>query len=254
MIKSSYIYRTVLIILLFSNSLFSSEKNKTSLISCPWGKLFNIKPTESGDSVSVGAIFSNDNLFYIYDMADGKVVKFDSSGTLIQSVKLQSVGRGSYTGDDFVVKGKEFVFLNSIDRRLEFFDIANGKHTRSVAISQSILANETTRSRRLINRIFLQNGTVLIGNEHIAVPLDISLGKQISTCSVLKVTDKERLLFAGSGKVITSEGNRIKGLNCTKCNKPDTYYPVYGKRFILIGGKLFSLVLTAQGVQLIRVQ
>lgn len=254
MIKSSYIYLNILIFLLSTSGLLASEKNKSSLINCPWGKLFNIKPTESGDSVSVGAVFSNDTDFFIYSLADGKVVEFDSTGTIIKTVKLQSVGRGTYTGDDFVVKGTEFIFLNSIDKRLEFFDISNGTHTRSVQVSQNILANEPTRSRKLINRIFLQNGTILIGNEHIAVPLDITLGKQLSTSKVLRVNDNERLLCAGSGKVITSEGNKIKGLSCIKCNKPDTHYPVYGKRFILIGERLFSLVLTTEGVQLIRVQ
>ena len=41
---------------------------------------------------------------YIYDLANGSIVVFDSLGGFSQRINLPSIGRGSYFGDDFIVK------------------------------------------------------------------------------------------------------------------------------------------------------
>lgn len=241
-------------IFLFSFTQISAKQSNNSLINSSWGELFALKSTESGDTVSVGAVFSDGADIFIYDMADGRIVTFDSSGSVLHIIKLQSVGRGTYAGDDFIVKGNEFVFLNSVDRRLEYFNIINGSHTRSIQIAESILALEPTRARRIIDRIFLQNGTVLVGNEHVAVPIDPVLGKKLSTSKTLSADSPKRLLFAGLGKVITGENKKLLGFPCTECINLVTHYPVYGKRLAVVGGNLFSLVLTDKGVLLTKVK
>ena len=89
-----------------------------------WGVDFKRKRTENGDTVSVSGIFCDKDKIYLYDQDRGAVAVLGLNGDIARVVDLAPVGRGTYFGDDFIIREKEIIFLNTVDKRLEYFDLA----------------------------------------------------------------------------------------------------------------------------------
>jgi hypothetical protein len=227
---------------------------QTPLINQPWGGLFTLRQSDNGDTFSVAAVCSDQSNIYLYDLANGKVLRFDTTGALAQTVTLEAIGRGAYAGDDFVALGNEFVFLNTVDKRLEVFDAATGAHLRALNFPTDVLAEEKKRSWRIITRIFVDNGTVYIGNEHVAIPLESSLAKKSALTKALRMSGTRRIALVGAGIRLTTDGSRITGTSRSSYRIPKTNYPIPGKRFISINNQIGALVLSKQGVMVVVIK
>jgi hypothetical protein len=103
-----------------------------------WNRDFHIRVLENGETLSVSALFSKDKLVYLYDQAAGNLTLLSDKGVLLGKTTLESIGRDTYFGDDFVVRDTTAIFVNSVDKRLEYFDIKTGKHLYAVAIPPEI--------------------------------------------------------------------------------------------------------------------
>jgi hypothetical protein len=88
-------------------------------------------------------------------MADRSIAMFDTAGVFIRKINLQSIGRGEYVGDDFIVRNNEAVFLNTVDSRLEFFDLDKGLLRKYISYPNKIPMDRNQRRYKIINRIFL---------------------------------------------------------------------------------------------------
>ena len=224
-----------------------------TLLSMPWGTAFTVRVTDDGDSVSIGSLYSRGGQILVYSLADGRMTTIDSSGSIVETVKPASVGRLTYLGDDFVVRDTELVFLNSVDKRLEFFGLHGGSHLRARPIPNDLLASEPTRSRRVLSRVFLLNKTVYVGNEHVAVPLDNSLSKQAVSLKVLRSRGSERIALASDSSNLYLSGSTIRGSGCAKCRIPSTHFGTTGKRFVTIAGKPYAAVLGRSSFSIVKV-
>lgn len=251
-IKSSKLLRGkkwLLLIILLSGFSYSKD-----LINVPWDSTFMLRPTENGDTISIGAVFCDSTLVYFYNIANGTIVIYDTSGTRKNIVKLETIGRQTYAGDDFVARNNQLVFLNTIDRRLEIFDAISGKHLRAVTYPDNMLADQPSRAYRFVNRIFLADGKILLGNEHAFFSFDESMAKRDAALKTVAAPRGQRFAFVNSHYKITVQGSKIVGASCSSCRIPPTHFAINGKRFFLIGNKVYSLVLTKNGVQVIKIQ
>jgi len=227
---------------------------QTPLIDQQWGGLFTLRQSDNGDTFSVGAVCSDQSNIYVYDLAGDKVIRFDASGKLAKIIKLEHIGHDTYSGDDFVVKDNEFIFLNTIDKRLDFFSTATGAHLRTLNFPVNFLAEEKKRSRMIITRIFVDNGTVYIGNEHVAVSIETTLAKKSATKKTLNMSNIKRIALVSGGRMFTTTGSMINVPGHSSSSIPKTHYPIQGKRFVLLNDQVFALTLSHQGLKLIKIQ
>ena len=253
----------ILSIILCTAVTCSSEKKPSPTVSEkkhpifhePWNTTFHLRETENGEVLSIGAVFSNDSTVFVYDLAQGAVVELDSTFSVTRTVPLAPIGRNTYTGDDFVATDSTFIFLNGVDRRLEIFDRFTGKHLRKIDLPANLMAGAGKRSYRILNRIFLDGNTVMIGNEHYLVAFDPKLGKRSVTAKTVAAGDDERvLLYESTGSVILRDSllkNRITGL---RAPPPATHYPVTGKRFFTRGTALFAVGAGPDSVKIAEVK
>ncbi|HEX2959125.1 MAG TPA: hypothetical protein VHO70_19985 [Chitinispirillaceae bacterium] len=188
----------------------SAQSATDTLINQAFGDQFELKRTESGDLMTIAAIAASEDYLYLYDMADRSIAEFDSDGELLRKIKLQSIGRGEYVGDDFVVRDDEAIFLNTVDSRLEFFDLNKGLFRKSIGFPREIPLQGNLRRYQLINRIFIDDSKLWIGNSHAVFAIDdnailqkVSAAqvKQFSTSGLVAVFRKENPVFCRSGKI-----------------------------------------------------
>lgn len=207
----------------------------------PWNKNFKLHTTENGEVLSVGSLATDGDTLYVYDMAAGSLVKFDPSGKLLTAILLESIGRNTYAGDDFIVDKKHFIFLNTIDRRLERFSKTTGKHLASHQIPQDLLADAHKRSHRTLSRIFIDNGTLFLGNDHVVVPFDLSLGKRTAASKLSESGDQGRFLLYSTTAPVFCKDSLVKQSGKAPCTLRSTHYPVTGKRTFKKGNRLYAL-------------
>ena len=208
----------------------------------PWNMTFHLRETETGETLSTGAVFSDSAHVYVYDLARGAVVTLDAAFSVVSTVQLASIGRNTWAGDDFVVIDSLFVFLNGIDRRLELFDRFSGKHLRAIPIPDDLTAGAQKRSHRILSRLFYDNGVLMIGNEYRLAAFDIALGKRRTPEASVVAAENERLaLYRKRGAVVMRDSLLIDRTAGTQARIPATHYPVAGKRFFSLGNRLYSL-------------
>jgi len=223
-----------------------------TLISQPWGSDFSIRTNEAGDSISIGAAFSDGSQVWLHDLARGRVVRFDSSGRVAGAVTLESAGRAGYAGDDFVVRRDRILFLNTVDRRIEVFDAATGRHQGAIVYPADALAQEPKRSLRITNRVFLDSNSIVLGNERRAWYLDEVLGKRQEGRAAVKTVTGERLIgFARSRPLITGEPPARRGVLKCRAGSARSHFPIAGKRFLVVNDRLFVLLLEPTGFRII---
>ncbi|MBN1578298.1 MAG: hypothetical protein JW913_17185 [Chitinispirillaceae bacterium] len=245
-IKSSLFFS----LLLFAAPACNGEKKRNTapaspkkiFFTQPWNKTFHLRETETGEILSIGAVFGTAANVFVYDQAQGAVVTLDTSGKVVTTVQLSSIGRNSYAGDDFVMEDSVFVFLNGVDRRLEFFNRITGMHLRSVPIPADLLSGVQKRSQRIVNRLFLDDGRLMIGNEYRLVAFDGRLGKRIATAAAVSAAENERFVLYRKHRPVVMRDSLLflRSIGATY-RLPPTHYSITGKRFFTLGSRLFSI-------------
>lgn len=238
------------------------EKNRPSIrqndpptFSQPWNKTFHLDTTETGEVLSIGAAFSDGREVFIYDLAENAVVALDDNLNVTSTVKLTSIGRKTYVGDDFVVKDSLFIFINGVDRRLELFHRITGKHLRSIPVPADLLAGVRKRSRRIVNRLFLDGDNLLIGNEYHLVPFDVNLEKRTALKTILTApADTRWALYRKKEPVAVHDSLLKKGSLHAGFRVPETHHPVNGKQFFLLNNRLYSVTSDKDSVRIAEVK
>lgn len=232
-----------------------SSLKKQTLFQESWNQTFSLRTTEEGEVLSIGAVCSNSQQVFCYDLATGDVVTLDTTGSVVSRVHLASIGRNTYVGNDFVVRDSTFIFLNGTDRRLEFFAIRTGKHQKSLAIPSNLLAEEQKRSYRILDRIFIENGKLFIGNTHRLASFCTNLGKRVSGVELAAASGDERFeLYAPNNAVVAVDSVLRKVATGKRCVLPVSRYSIGGKRLFMLKNRLYSLQLGVDTVRIVAVE
>lgn len=219
-----------------------TNANKLPRFSEGWNKTFHLRETENGEVLTIGAVFGDGSGVYVYDLAAGAVVVLDSQLVVHETVPLAPVGRSTYVGDDFVVLDTCFIFLNSIDRKLEYFSREHGTHLRSVPIPRDILATAEKRSHRILSRLFVDNGHLLVGNEYLLVIFDPILGKKSASTAIAAEKETRFVLYSKNGAIVQHDTLLSNTATGKKQHIPATHHSVTGKRFFKRGAMVYSVI------------
>jgi len=158
------------ILFLFSAPFADSA---TVVFHASWGEHFPVATNEQGEQLGISASFYDDSLVYLYNSANRSVIVVSTPAfQLLSVVSLQSVGRGTWVGDDFVVFDDTALFLNTIDYRLEYFSLKTGHHLRSVPFERDLFSSAQIRIKGRVTSIFLINGDLLLSNGYDFVSVD----------------------------------------------------------------------------------
>lgn len=222
------------------------------LFSLPWGENLRYRVNENGDTLSIGAVFSDSARIYVYDLAQGRILIFDSSGAKTREVGLESIGRATYAGDDFVVRGNRAVFLNTIDKRLESFDMAAGRRTDSRAYPANAFKDEPKRSARIINRIFLLDGRLVLGNGYRVFTLEEGLSKAGGVGKQERPAQGGSFVFLDAAHRITKAGSFLCGAGRVKPVKSRSM--LWGKQYTVFRGRLCAVVLDKEGMKFVAAE
>lgn len=216
-----------------------------------WGKNFQLKTTESGEVLTIAAIASDSIFLYLYDLSERSLVKIDTNGNVISKIILESIGRSTYTGDDFVIRNEEAIFLNAVDSRIEYFDCNNGAHLKSISFPKNIL-NETKRSRNILNRIYLDGSSILIGNCHKLVYFqENSLSKLQMGFRAIQFPDSSQMIFYNRHNSIKKTFGKV---HYSYRNIPvrKSKYSFSGKNMVLLNGKPVQCIISTTGIEVYR--
>jgi hypothetical protein len=224
-----------------------ADSKPDTLIQQSFGEHFQLKRSETGELMTVSAIATDSENIYLYDMADCSIASFDGDGQFLRKIKLQSIGRGEYVGDDFVVRNKEAIFLNSVDARLEFFDLEKGLFRKSIGFPKEIPLQGNQRRYQLINRIFIDNSKLWVGNSHAVFPIDEStLLQKVTTAQVKKfLSDGRLMIFDDKNPVFYRSGKIEWQKKNVPVNPPKHTMP--GKQFVIYNGKVYNCTVTVNG-------
>jgi hypothetical protein len=220
-----------------------------------WGQDFHRRALESGDTLSVGAVFCDGSSVFIHDQAAGTIVILDSKGKKTAMVALEGIGRGTYCGDDFVVKDSLFIFVNTVDKRLEYFDRSSGKHISADPLPLQPLAGESMRSWRVIDRIFIIGRKAVVGNAHLLFDLGQGLKKTVSPNDFIKASGNERFAVLAENRRITiKEGLLVDPLTGKEMAVPKSRYTINGKRIFMLNNRLFALMAEPTGITIVELK
>ncbi|MBD3322165.1 MAG: hypothetical protein GF350_13790 [Chitinivibrionales bacterium] len=226
----------------------------TQFFSSAWGEEFKLMRNDSGDTISIGGLFATAGSLYVYDMAEGRIVVIDSSGNIVTRIMLESFGRGTYAGDDFVVRDDEILFLNTVDKRLEVYDRETGAHTQSLPYPRNIFDTEQRRIRRTITKIFIDGNRIILGNSYHFFYFDEALGKKAKNTTVQSIEPGMRLMSINAAGKIGVGGGKVIAAGKVIGPVPVSHFPVDGKRLVFLNDTVYSLVLTADSVKIMQVR
>lgn len=220
-----------------------------------WNQNFHLRPIESGDTLAIGAVYCDGSAIYIYDRAAGTIVTMNAKASIISTIGLEGIGRDTYGGDDFIARDSTFIFVNTVDKRLEYFSRRSGKHLGTQPLPLDALKSQTKRSWRIIDRIELAGDTVLIGNAHVLFDLASGLKKTLSNGSLFRAPGTARFVLANKGIRWYQTGNYIiDNRNGKKRMIPTSHYVIQGKRIFCLDGKLFAVVASGRGVNIVQIK
>jgi len=219
-----------------------------------WNRDFQLRGLENGDTLGVEAVYSDGKTVYLYDQADGNLVQLSDKGAVIARTKLESIGRDTYAGDDFIVKDTTAIFINSVDKRIEYFSVKTGKHIMGVNIPSDLLASEPRRMYRIVNRIFPDSAGFLLGNDRRLVPFNEKLGKQEASAKILSAPSDMRFAYKDSRRTMYSQNNLLTDSSGKQYRQPPTHFPVNGKRIFILGNKPYALSLTPDSIRIVSLQ
>ena len=215
-----------------------------------FGDNFTIKKTSSGETLTVSAFATDSSCFYLYDMADRSIAQFDSSGTFITKYPLQSIGRDTYVGDDFVIRGEQAIFLNTVDNRLEFFILKDGFLKKSLMYPRYIPGLAKQRRYRIISRIFLDSATIFIGNNHSVIPINENSGLLKTTRSQVRNFPVKSMLLLYKNKNSVLLKNQHIEWNQKTIKFKQEGYPMLGKQVGILNNKLYLCNVDAAGISI----
>lgn len=249
-----YRYRSLVLEAVAALVLAAAPLCGTELARWNWEEEFDKRTDNQGNLQTVSAAFASRSHLYVYDRASGRIVEFDSDLAITGSIALESVGRGTYVGDDFVVRDSQFVFLNTVDRKLEIFDRTTGKHIRAPDYPYEYFADEPRRSHRIIDRIFLDGDRIMVGNRHAVFAVAISLHKAARAGTAARAPKGWRfVLYSDRRNLLRDQDGRLrteKGLYVPLQER----VPLSGKRYFFMNGKLCGLRVDSGGIAVVEVE
>ena len=239
-------------LLFLSLFMFTSAEQK-QIVNLPFGSNFQLKKTESGEPLTIAAFATDTHYLYLYDMADRTIATLNNSGAFIKKTPLQNIGRRTYTGDDFIIRNGEAIFLNAVDFHLEFFNIITGALIKSLPYPRQIPGDTPQRRYRMINRIFLDSSRIFLGNSHAVFLFDekSSLQKKAAP-QVQRYPSGESLLLFNSKNPVMSRSGKIQWARKSAPLK-DSGYPMLGKRAGLVNNAIYMCTVDYNGITISRV-
>lgn len=235
------------------SNIFAQNVDDEIFINETWGNHFSFNKTPEGEILTIAACASDSSSIYLYNMANRSISVFDSMGEFQDKISLQSIGRATYVGDDFIIINKKAVFLNTVDKRLEYFNLSDGSREKSVPYPHDYFENEfSQRNRRFINRIFIDQGVIFLGNSHALFQFNqTGLEKRSHSKAIMRSPPNRGVLLYNSKEPVTKEHGSIhwKG---KKIKKRASHYPLLGKAFAISGKNLITCTVNPKGVQIFR--
>ncbi len=248
-----YIYlrgMKTLFLLLAAFIIYSSAEQK-NIVKFPFNTHFQLKQTETGEPLTIAA-FATDSLhFYLYDMSDRSIAVLDSSGEFIKKITLQSIGRQTYTGDDFIVRNGEAIFLNAVDYKLEYFNLENGSLKKSLHYPHEI-PGESKRRLRMIARIFLDNGRIYLGNNHAVFPFEENQVLKKTVLQVKRISSEKSILLYTAANPVMIKSGKIEWAK-KKAIIHNTGYPMLGKNTGFLNNSLCVCSVDNSGITISRI-
>lgn len=219
-----------------------------------WGIDFHLRPIETGDTLSIGAVFCDGKSVFLHDRAAGTMIVLDARGRKSAAIPLAGIGRDTYCGDDFIVRDSAFIFVNSVDKRFEYFSYGTGKHTDSRPLPLEALKAQPKRSWRIIDRIELAGDTVLVGNAHVLVALEPGLKKVSGAGRTLTAPAATRFaLVRRHGPLLLHGDSLAQPGSPRKTALPGTHFPIPGKRLFVLGGAPHAVIAGTAGISIRRI-
>jgi hypothetical protein len=218
-----------------------------------WGSHFHLRKTENGEILSISSVFYQDNTIYLYDMAERKIVSLDTNFSFIKETPLATVGRNTYVGDDFVIRNNEIIFLNTVDKLLEIFDLKTGKHKRSVKYPCDYFSEEPKRRYRIINKIFLDNECIVIGNSHKLFYFDLIKKEVVKGKEPVSVKKDHKFLMYNRTQTVTKTRDYIY-FNSRKYKPIHNSFLISGKQYFIMKNSLYAFSLDNTRICIIKVE
>lgn len=244
--------KSIIITLVFFILPLLAAANKT-VVSIPYNNHFRPLVTQEGETLSISAFAADSIFFYLYDMSDRSLAILDSSGIFVKKIPFQNIGRRTYIGDDFIITDNKAVFLNTVDYRLEYFNIQSGVLIKSISCPKEIPGNAKQRRFRKITRIFLDNDQIYLGNAHAVFPFfeDVNLMKK-SDSKVIHFKSEKSLLFYNSKTPVQLSSGKLE---CAEYSMPFKHSgrPFYGKHTSLVNKSIFVCTVNNTGITISRV-
>ena len=219
-----------------------------------WGDLFDKRTDNQGNPLTVSAVFASENHVFVYDRASRRVVVFTASLAVVDTIALESIGRGTYVGDDFVAVDSTLVFLNTVDRKLEVFNRRTGEHIRALEYPYLHFADQPRRSHRLIDRIFLDGDRIMLGNRHAVFPVRPALRKAGKAGGATRAPAGRRFVLYGSRREVVRDSQGSLRVENRVCKSLKKRVPFSGKRYFFLKGTLCGLVVDSDGVSVVEVE
>gem|GEM_PF-2475361 len=223
------------------------------IVSIPFGTNFKPVKTVEGDILSVTAIAADSSFLYLYDMADRTLAILDSNGTFIKKTPLQTIGRKTYIGDDFIVTKKNAVFLNTVDFMLEVFDLESGVLKKRIAYPPEIPGDISLKRLKKITRIFIDNNVIYLGNIHSIFPFNpvtaLSKNQQINVIQFS--ASKPLLLYNSTMPLFSQTGTILYAQKST--HFPGSDIAMSGKRTCVTRNAIVICTVDTSGIILSRV-
>jgi hypothetical protein len=183
-------------------------------------------------------------------MSDRSIIKIDSLGKIISRTGLESIGRATYVGDDFIIRDNQAIFLNAVDFRLEYFSCTNGTHLKSIAYPSDYL-KFPQRSKRIMNRIFLDGNTIMLGNSYAVFPFNENAILQKSkTISFPK--DKKVILYHSRKTVEEKSGQAFWNDKKIVIKRPVFHFS--GKHIAVYKNVLIQCIVDNTGIHLYQMK
>jgi hypothetical protein len=236
------------VVLLFC---LSAAKSDTSVI-IKYGTNFIPQTTDQGEVLTITSIASDSSSLYLYDLSDRSIAILNPNGEFLKKIPLQTIGRKTYVGDDFIVRKRQLIFLNTVDSRLEFFNIDNGVRLLSIKCPSEIPEVTSERRMRMVNKIFLDNGQIYLGNRYFAFMFDeqSALAKKIPDIQSFALSkDSSMTMLYNRVRPVIFKGNAIVcGMNKLEYKTPLTQF--YGKQTAILKEKLYFCTTTETSINI----
>jgi hypothetical protein len=231
-----------------------AESKESCLFTEAWNTRVQLVTTEQGEKLGIAAVCAFNQNIYLYSRGNRCLICYDTTGRYVRTIALESIGRNTYVGDDFVVRDSAAFFINSVDRTLERFDLVSGRRITVTPLPKEPFQSQTQRVRRVINRIFIVDRVIYIGNNHLLVEFDPTNPGQVRLARSKKASAQTRfaLLTAGSPVISRPDGSlawlgrvRIPPKSAIECT---------GKQCFVLNNRLFTIAQDNSGLKVVELK